>query len=360
MSSFVPRSDHSSARVKLDQLHPILESAAKSGVDVDLILRDIGVSDGIKGVVPGVEIELIDYYRIQRRIGRILDDFTSNLSERRLTYKTGTFLVSTIQEARTLHAAIERTCDHYNMLHGDEYNTCFIRDGLIHLRIDDVKFPYRFKDDRNLRLLVGDCLAIKTHCTLDSLTNGQAAKALRYVRLKRGRNVGDNPQNAFWTVPVKYGGAAYELVYDFDEACIAIPRVAADADLSADGILTRVIAYLRERSDQVDQRSYRARVFDLMLSANVSQSSIAKELGVSVATLRRRLSEEGYSFRDLRTQMTLEKADRLLGRGHSVEQVSEALNYSDMRSFIRAYKKRKGHTPAAYLKAEKAAQEDIA
>ncbi|NQY13887.1 MAG: helix-turn-helix domain-containing protein [Henriciella sp.] len=352
-------SDHPSARVKLDQLLPILESAAESGVDVDLILRDIGVVDGVQGVVPGVEIELIDYYRIQRRIGRILDDFTSNLSERRLTYRTGTFLVSTIQEAATLQAAVESTCDHYNMLHGDEYNSWFVRDGLLYLRIDDTQFPYRFRDDRKLRLLVGDCLTIKTHCTLDSLTNGQAAKALRYIRLKRKRDVADNPQNAFWDVPVKYGGAAYELVYDFDEACVPVPRV-ADADLSADGILTRVISYLRARSNEIDQRSYHARVFDLMLSANVSQSSIARELGVSVATLRRRLTEEGYTFRDLRTQMTLEKADRLLSRGQTVAQVSEALNYSDMRSFIRAYKKMRGHTPSAYLRAQKAVQDHTA
>nr|WP_083332501.1 helix-turn-helix domain-containing protein [Hyphomonas sp. Mor2] len=353
MSIAVPHSEHSSARVKLDQLHPILESAAESGVDVEQILSDIGVTEGLRGVVPGVEIELIDYYRVQRRIGRILDDFTSNLSERRLTYRTGTFLVSTIQEAATLHAAVQSTCDHYNMLHGDEYNTCFVRDGLLCLRIDDATFPYRFRDDRKLRLLVGDCLAIKTHCTLDSLTNGQAAKALRYVRLKRKRNVADNPQNAFWTVPVKYGGAAYELVYDFDEACVPVPRV-SDADLSADGVLTRVIAYLRERSDQVDQRSYHARVFDFMLSANNSQSSIAKQLGVSVATLRRRLSEEGYTFRDLRMKMMLEKADRLLVRGQTVAQVSEALKYSDMRSFIRAYKKCKGLTPSAFLRTQKA------
>ncbi|NQY97537.1 MAG: helix-turn-helix domain-containing protein [Henriciella sp.] len=359
MSLSGSKSDHSSARVKLDQLHPILESAAGNGVDVDQILRDIGVSGGLTGVRPGDEIELIDYYRIQRRIGRILDDFTSNLSERRLTYRTGSFLVSTIQEARTLHAAVQSTCDHYNMLHGDEYNTYFVRDGLLHLRIDDATFPYRFRDDENLRLLVGDCLTIKAHCTLDSLTNGQAIKALRYVRLKRKRNVEDNPQNAYWNVPVKYGAAAYELVYDFDEACVTIPRP-ADADLSADGILTRVISYLKARSDQIDERSYHARVFDLMLSANVSQSSIAKELGVSVATLRRRLSEEGYTFRDLRTQMTLEKADRLLGRGQSISQVSEALNYSDIRSFIRAYKKQKGQTPSAFVRAQRALEEDTA
>jgi AraC-like DNA-binding protein len=358
MSIVVPGSGHSNARVKLDQLRPIIESAAESGVDVDQILRDIGVAEGLRGVVPGVEIELIDYYRIQRRIGRILDDFTSNLSERRLTYRTGTFLVSTIQEAATLKAAIESTCDHYNMLHGDEYNTWFVRDGFLCLRIDDATFPYRFRDDRNLRLLVGDCLAIKTHCTLDSLTNGQAAKALRYVRLKRKRNIADNPQNAFWNVPVKYSGAAYELAYDFDEACVAVPRL-EDADLSADGVLTRVIAYLRARSDDADERSYHARVFDLMLGANVSQSEIAKELGVSVATLRRRLSEEGYTFRDLRMRMTLEKADRLLGRGQTVAQVSEALDYSDMRSFIRAYKRRKGHTPSAFLRAQKTAQKGI-
>ncbi len=358
MSVIVPSKLQARAKVKLDHLRPILMSAADNGVDVDQILADIGVDGGMVAVTPGTQIDLVDYYRLQRGIGRVLDDFTSHLSERRLTYKTGSFLVSTIQEARTLQDAITSTCDHYNMLHGDEYNSSTVRDGLLYLTINDSKFPYRFKDG-NLRLLVGDCLAIKTHCTLDSLTGGQATKALHHVRLKRKRNVEDNPQNGFWDVPVKYGGSAYELVYDFEEACVSIPRV-IDADLSVEGVLTRVIDYLQTGSEREDARSYRARALELMLGGTVSQTVIANELGVSVATLRRRLTEEGCTFRTLLIEVTLDKADRMLARGHSVTQVSEALNYSDMRAFIRAYKKVKGHTPAAFLKSQKGAAAETA
>lgn len=340
------------AKVRLIQLKPILASAADNGVNVDQILASIGIMDGMAGVAPGVLIDLVDYYRLQRGIGRILDDFTSHLSERRLTYKTGTFLVSSIQEARTLKDAIDSTCNYYNMLHGDDYNSAILRDGLLYLTINDAEFPYRFRDNAELNLLVGDCLAIKTHCTLDSLTNGQASKALHHVRLKRKRNVEDNPQNGFWNVPVKYGGAAYELVYDFEEACTKVPKV-SDVDLSEDGVLTRVISYLGAGVDRQTGLSFRARVLELILGGNVSQTTIASDLGMSVATLRRRLTEEGCTFRSLLTDVTLDKADRMLRRGHSVAQVSEALNYSDMRAFIRAYKKSRGETPAAYLKSQK-------
>lgn len=334
-------------QVRLDRLLPILESARRSGVDVDQLLLDIGVAHNIAAIAPHTHIDLIDYFRIQRRIGQSLDDLTSHLSERRLTYKTGTFLVSSIQEARTLQEAIQITCDYYNMLHGDDYNSLIVKDNLIRFRINDSKFPYRFGQEDELKLLVGDCLAIKTHCMLDSITNGRAASALRYVRLKRTRNIQDNPQNNYWNVPVKYAGSVYELAYDFEQACTVVPA-AEKLDLSSDGILTRVITYLRSRSDNDRKRAYHVRVQEFILGGNINQASIANEMGVSVATLRRRLSEEGYTFRSILNQTTLDRADRMLRRGLSINQVSEALNYSDMRSFIRAYKKGKGLTPSAF------------
>ncbi|MEM9570503.1 MAG: AraC family transcriptional regulator [Pseudomonadota bacterium] len=340
------------AKVRLHQLEPFLASAAENGVNVEQVLASIGIHDGMRGVTSSAMIDLIDYFRLQRGIGRTLDDFTSHLSERRLKYKTGTFLVSTIQEAQTLQDAINSTCDHYNMLHGDDYNSAIVREGLLYLTINDAEFPYRFKDSEELKLLVGDCLAIKTHCTLDSLTHGQASRALHHVRLKRKRNIDDSPQNSFWDVPVRYGGTAYELVYDFEEACAKVPEV-RNVDFSADGVLTRVIAYLEARTEHQSSSSIQSRVLELILGGHVSQTTVAIELGMSVATLRRRLSEEGCTFRNLVTDVTLDQADRMLRRGHSVVQVSAALNYSDMRAFIRAYKKGRGQTPAAYLKSLK-------
>ena len=77
---------------------------------------------------------------------------------------------------------------------------------------------------------------------------------------------------------------------------------------------------------------------------------IAARLGISVATLRRRVSEEETSFRTLLLQVRCEEAKAMLERGRSVNQVSEQLDYSDIRAFNRAFKKWAGQTPAAFAK----------
>ena len=71
-------------------------------------------------------------------------------------------------------------------------------------------------------------------------------------------------------------------------------------------------------------------------------------MGLSVATLRRRLSGEGFTFRALREEVLNETARRLLSGGKSVSDVAEALGFSDARAFNRAFKDWNGVTPKAF------------
>ena len=72
---------------------------------------------------------------------------------------------------------------------------------------------------------------------------------------------------------------------------------------------------------------------------------------MSVATLRRRLSEEGSHFRQLLLTARLRRAEAMLRRGCSVARTTEELEYSDIRAFNRAFKRWKGQTPAAFAQA---------
>ena len=119
-------------------------------------------------------------------------------------------------------------------------------------------------------------------------------------------------------------------------------------DLSAGGIFNRVIRHLEQDAGANASRSFLARTFEIISDDCVLQPEVAERLGVSVATLRRRLNEEKVSFRDLVLQSRLGQAERLLLKGQSVAQVCEQLNYSDIRAFNRAFKKSKGMTPAAF------------
>src|SRR5262249_52170057 len=96
-------------------------------------------------------------------------------------------------------------------------------------------------------------------------------------------------------------------------------------------------------------RSLLARLTEAFDDNDYSQASVARRLGLSVATLRRRLKEEGHpGFRALRERAQNEAAKLLLAQRRHPREVAEELGFGDLRSFARAFKRLNGTTPAAY------------
>jgi AraC-like DNA-binding protein len=332
------------ASVYIDDMMPLIKAAGDLGIDTSGLPGD---AEPGAAAADGPTISIGDYFRVQRNIALASDDLTAVLSSRKLTFKTGQFLMAQMRNATSLLSTIETLAEHMNMMHGDVYNSVRYGDDRLSLIVDDSQFPYRSREDAEFVELVGDCLVIKIHCLLDSLTHGVAEGALKRIKLKRERGESRRPQNNFWSVPLEYGAPAYELVYDFDRAC-QTTGIQDEVDLSADGLFSRLIAYLDAREPLQSGQSVTARTLDLIENGLTRQIDIAGRLEMSVATLRRRLSEEGSHFRDLLLNAKLRRAEAMLKRGCSVAQATEALDYSDIRAFNRAFKRWKGQTPAAF------------
>jgi AraC-like DNA-binding protein len=78
---------------------------------------------------------------------------------------------------------------------------------------------------------------------------------------------------------------------------------------------------------------------------------VAAELDMHPRTLRRRLSDEGTSFRALRNEARSTVAvDLLCNVGLTVEQVSRRPGYTDTSTFTHAFKRWHGTPPSAYLR----------
>ncbi|WP_278874276.1 AraC family transcriptional regulator [Paracoccus yeei] len=76
---------------------------------------------------------------------------------------------------------------------------------------------------------------------------------------------------------------------------------------------------------------------------------LARDLGLSPATLRRRLRAEGQGFAALRAEMRHAQACRLLRDGtDSVARIAARLGYAEPGAFHRAFLKLEGTTPARY------------
>lgn len=80
-------------------------------------------------------------------------------------------------------------------------------------------------------------------------------------------------------------------------------------------------------------------------------TAVCEQLQISERSLRRRLSEEGTSFRALQKSLRLELAEQYLAdQTLSVEQVAERLGYSEAANFCHAFRGWTGQTPSAVRK----------
>jgi AraC-like DNA-binding protein len=84
-------------------------------------------------------------------------------------------------------------------------------------------------------------------------------------------------------------------------------------------------------------------------TGSVSMAQTAKHLAMGVATLRRRLEDEGTTFRDIVDGLRRELAERhLVGAGPTVSEVAFLLGFSDVRAFGRAFRRWTGRSPTEY------------
>jgi AraC-like DNA-binding protein len=76
-------------------------------------------------------------------------------------------------------------------------------------------------------------------------------------------------------------------------------------------------------------------------------ASLARELGVSVRTMARRLDAEHTSHRAILDRVRAEMSQRYLDDGLAVKEVADVLGFADASAFHRAYRRWFGHSPSA-------------
>jgi AraC-like DNA-binding protein len=92
-------------------------------------------------------------------------------------------------------------------------------------------------------------------------------------------------------------------------------------------------------------------------AGRAAMPGVAQRLGLSAATLRRRLGEEGTSFQAVKADVLDQLAKVHLGAGtQSVESVAARLGYSDAHAFRRAFRRHNGMSPRDYRRGLRAGQ----
>ena len=103
-----------------------------------------------------------------------------------------------------------------------------------------------------------------------------------------------------------------------------------------------------------DRSSWTSQVRELarrQLTSMPELNDVGEQLGIHPQTLRRRLSAEGTTFKEIKNQLRRDTALHLLGKqGLSIEEIAYRAGFSESSAFIRAFKGWTGVTPYTYRK----------
>ncbi|CAN7542352.1 helix-turn-helix domain-containing protein [Phenylobacterium sp. LjRoot219] len=187
-----------------------------------------------------------------------------------------------------------------------------------------------------------------TLCQLEFLVGGPLQGVTGRVR--HAPCLPDDVAELLFSPPLAYRSAETALVIPKRELSRAVVARAAEIPQFFGQVMRATLALGRP---QTDTRSVVAhllrndRLRDATTAADLPQ--VAARLGCSPATLRRRLTAEGASFRALKDEVFDALAKGWLSEPQlTIEQIAERLGYSDSFAFRRAFRRRNGEAPLAY------------
>lgn len=234
----------------------------------------------------------------------------------------------------SLRTAIERARRFSRMYH--EQIELLISD-----ECDAMKVEYRLRHQSALPELLADSQL----ASLLALCRLNFGKSLRpaFVRMQRSPPSNPKPWHEFFGMEVQFNQS---------ENCLALWNRDANKRLTGsnpmlvslhEDVIKRQIAEL-DRSDILNRTL--VVIMDQLPSGGVSEVSVAKDLNLTVRTLRRKLREQGIGFRSLLTNVRKELVRRYIDDpSYSVTEISFLLGYTDTSAFSRAFRRWNGTSP---------------
>lgn len=289
-------------------------------------------------------VEFEDAWRIINANQNFIEEETHLMSDRPLKRGTTRFVLSNLSHCKDLHEGLHSLADTYNVAHGGNFNFVKKRSHMLSFIVDDRNFHYRVKPSE----LAIELALINIHCALSILVG----KVLTLSRIATKRPVIHQPNHhlQLFDCPVLWNHSHFELSYEAHQQELAF---SSQQHLDTTNLYSHFLALRKDQSDADQDNSFSLAVVHKIKQDIRNQEDVAYSLGMSVATLRRKLKQEHTSFR-----AELEKVNRELATNFLLEEippadVAEKLNYCDVRSFKRAFMRWHGVSPAAFLKQKK-------
>ncbi|MBS0243878.1 MAG: AraC family transcriptional regulator, partial [Proteobacteria bacterium] len=276
------------------------------------------------------------YGRLWTALSASLNDEFVGLGARPMAPGSFTLLCHSLVTARTLEQALRRALRFLHVLIDDPHGKLEIRDGTAVVVIHDA----------------GEARSAFTYRTYWIILHGIICwLAGRRIPIRRIEFRGPEPQycadyQSFFGAPVQFNAEASTLAFDATYLHLQIKRSQA----SLKSFLRRAPANIlvRYKHDEGIAARLRKRLRSTPPSDWPSFPILASEMKMPVSTLRRRLQQEGQSYRSIGSDIRRDLAFASLGAGdRNVAEIAAELGYAEPSVFHRAFKKWSRRTPGA-------------
>ena len=315
-----------------------LASVRARHLDADALLIQVGLSPALLQM-PQARVSYKNYGELWRLIALTLDDEFFGQDSRRMKAGSFAMLVHSVVGCKTLGQALERSLRFYGLVL-DDVAASLTRHGsearIVLLENDPGLAPKIFGQEVLLMLVHG------VACWLVG----------RRIPLLRAQFRYAEPAHS----------AEYRLMYSadltFDAPHTGIAFAADYLDLPVVQDETSAKEFLRTAPESIlvkykNGSSLRARIrrrLRQMLPGEVPDfETLAAELNMTTATMRRRLHEEGASYQEIKDQLRRDLAIGYLSHSErSVMDIALQLGFSERSAFHRAFRKWTGAAPGEF------------
>ena len=335
------------ALMAASDLRVVIEQSDYDMKDLPELLSRTGASERLFSEA-GEFLDPALVWRLLIAVGYNLNDECLGLFEHRVPAGSIELMVTRAMQEPTMGRAISAFADAGKILWPDVKMQFKSRRGELHFSINSSNL--RGLPDAAQIFLEISCIPF--FCIFQWLA--ASSISVDRIRIAHGR-----PENAVHLLaalncPVQFDGEGVNIV--FAGGVADIPTRTRKLREWRTGIYDVLLALLQVRTRSFTSQELQTSVRKALSSGIRPQSAIASSLGMSVATLRRKLMMERTSFRELSDQVFQESVSTLITSGDSVETISSKMGYADARSFRRAFQRVFDMNPSELRKSVQAKQ----
>jgi AraC-like DNA-binding protein len=317
---------------------PLLEIAHEAGVDVGELLGRFDLTEP-RLLDAGTRLSPERSRTLARELfDRIGDPEVGLRAAERVRLPDVDLLGYLVRHSPHPLAALEQMA-RYAQLLGDTAR------GQVECRGERVLLTFALTDGSRMLPEAADYWVAGVFLFVRGLSCGQASPT--EVHIPRPRPRQPDAYRRFFGCAVSFASEHALLAYG--ESCLTVPFAEGDPRLVA--ILQRqadeVMSTLPARSDLVERVAAHMRRH--LHNGHTHLAAIARELGMSERTLRRRLRDHGSGHRALLDRVRRERAVALIEQGDtSLATIAHGVGFADEAAFARAFRRWTGLSPQAY------------